>query len=144
MGEPVFNKNYPDPKAMIDGLHKNNVHLMISVWPYFRPGSPVYDDMDKKGLFIDKTKVPGFHPAGMALYDAFNPAAREYYWGLMNKALFQIGDRFHEEQRDIHLPGSRLGERDVVRQFAQRRQEIRGRLDEQQPTTRLDDDSRRL
>jgi len=76
---------------MIDGLHKNNVHLMISVWPYFRPGSPVYDDMDKKGFFIDKTKVAGFHPAGMALYDAFNPAAREYYWGLMIKALFQIG-----------------------------------------------------
>ena len=91
MGEPIFNKNYPDPKAMIDELHKNNVHLMISVWPYFRPGSPVYDDMEKKGFFVDKTKVAGFHPAGMALYDAFNPAAREYYWGLMNKALFQIG-----------------------------------------------------
>ena len=91
MGEPVFNKNYPDPKAMIEGLHKNNVHLMISVWPYFRPGSPVYDDMDKQGFFIDRTKVAGFHPARMALYDAFNPKARDYYWGLMNKALFQIG-----------------------------------------------------
>jgi len=91
MGEPVFNKNYPDPKAMIEGLHKNNVHLMISVWPYFRPGSPVYDDMDKQGFFIDRTKVAGFHPARMALYDAFNPKARDYYWGLMNRALFQIG-----------------------------------------------------
>jgi len=91
MGEPVFNKNYPDPKGMIDSLHKNNVHLMISVWPYFRPGSPVYDDMDRKGFFVDRTKVAGFHPAGMALYDAFNPSAREYYWSQMNKALFQIG-----------------------------------------------------
>ena len=91
MGDPVFNKNYPDPKGMIDDLHKNHVHLMISVWPYFRPGSPVYDDMDKQGFFIDRTKVSGFHPAGMALYDAFNPEARKYYWNLMDKALFKIG-----------------------------------------------------
>ena len=91
MGEPVFNKNYPDPKGLIDTLQKEHVHIMFSVWPYFRPGSPVYDDMDKKGFFIDKTKVSGFHPAGMALYDAFNPEARNYYWKLMNDGLFKIG-----------------------------------------------------
>jgi alpha-D-xyloside xylohydrolase len=91
MGEPVFNKNYPDPKGLIDALHKNNVHLMISVWPYFRPGSPVYDDMDKRGFFIDKTIAPSFHPVAQALYDPFNPEARKYYWSLMNNALFKIG-----------------------------------------------------
>jgi alpha-D-xyloside xylohydrolase len=47
--------------------------------------------MDKKGYFIDKTKVSGFHPAGQALYDAFNPAARAYYWQLIDKGLFKIG-----------------------------------------------------
>ena len=91
MGEPVFNKNYPDPQGMVDTLHKDHVHLMVSVWPFFRPGSPVYDDMDKRGLFIAKTKVSGFHPEGMALYDAFNPDARKYYWKLMDDALFRIG-----------------------------------------------------
>ncbi len=91
MGEPVFNKNYPDPKGMIEDLHKNHFHVMFSFWPYFRPGSPVYDDMDKRGYFIDRTKVSGFHPAGQALYDAFNPAARKYYWQLIDKGLFQIG-----------------------------------------------------
>jgi alpha-D-xyloside xylohydrolase len=91
MGEPVFNKNYPDPKGMIDDLHKNNFRVMFSFWPYFRPGSPIYDDMDKRGYFVDRTKVSGFHPAGQALYDAFNPAAREYYWKLIDKGLFQIG-----------------------------------------------------
>src|SRR5208282_2792063 len=91
MGEPVFNKSYPDPKGMIETLHKDNFHLMISVWPYFRPGSKTYDDMDKRGFFIAKTVVLGFHPAGMALYDAFNPGARKYYWNLMNQALFKIG-----------------------------------------------------
>ena len=91
MGDPVFNKNYPDPKGMVDGLHAKNVHLMISVWPYFRPGSPVYDDMDKRGFFIAKTVAPSFHPVDQALYDAFNPEARKYYWKLMNDALFKIG-----------------------------------------------------
>ena len=91
MGELVFNKNYPDPKGMVASLHKDHVHLMVSVWPFFRQGSPVYDDMDKKGFFIARTKVSGFHPAGMALYDAFNPEARKYYWKLMNDALFKIG-----------------------------------------------------
>jgi alpha-D-xyloside xylohydrolase len=91
MGDPVFNKSYPDPQGMIDALHNDHVHLMISVWPYFRPGSPVYDDMDKRGFFIDRTKVQSFHPPGMALYDAFNPEARKYYWKLMNDALFRIG-----------------------------------------------------
>jgi len=91
MGEPVWNSKYPDPRGMVATLHKENVHLMVSVWPYFRPGSPVYDDMSRKGLFIDKTKVGAFHPAGMALYDAFNPEARKYYWDLINNALFKIG-----------------------------------------------------
>jgi alpha-D-xyloside xylohydrolase len=92
-GEHVFNTNYPDPKGMVDDLHKNNVHLMISVWPFFEPGSKEYEYMDKQGWFVDKfkyDKLP-YHRAGMAAYDATNPAARNYYWELMNKALFSIG-----------------------------------------------------
>jgi alpha-D-xyloside xylohydrolase len=92
-GEHVFNPKYPDPKGMVDDLHKNNIHLMISVWPFFEPGSKEYDYMDKQGWFIDKfkyDKLP-YHRAGMAAYDASNPAARKYYWELMNKALFSIG-----------------------------------------------------
>jgi alpha-D-xyloside xylohydrolase len=91
MGEAVFNKNYPDPKGMIDDLHKNHFHVMFSFWPYFRPGSPVYEEMDKRGFFVDRTKVSGFHPAGQALYDAYNPAARKYYWQLIDQGLFRIG-----------------------------------------------------
>jgi alpha-D-xyloside xylohydrolase len=91
MGEPAFNKNYPDPKGMIDDLHGHHFHVMFSFWPYFRPGSPVYDDMAWRGFFVDRMKVSGFHPAGQALYDAFNSDARKYYWQLINKGIFQIG-----------------------------------------------------
>jgi alpha-D-xyloside xylohydrolase len=92
-GEHVFNKNYPDPKGMVDELHRENVHLMISVWPFFEPGSAVYEEMEKKGWFVDKFKFakPPYHTAGMAVYDATNPEARKYYWNLMEKALFNIG-----------------------------------------------------
>ncbi|HYG97570.1 MAG TPA: glycoside hydrolase family 31 protein [Terriglobales bacterium] len=92
-GEHVFNKNYPDPKGMVDELHKNNFHLMISVWPFFEPGSAEYDYMDKQGWFVEKfkyDKLP-YHRAGMAIYDATNPEARKYYWDLMDKALFKLG-----------------------------------------------------
>jgi len=100
MGNPVFNpKRYPDPKKMLDDLHKNNFHLMISVWPFFRPNAdghaetpdPVYQEMDRRGFFIAKTISPSFHPVGQGLYDAFNPKARKYYWNLIEKALFKIG-----------------------------------------------------
>ena len=90
-GEFKFNKNYPDPKGMVDDLHANHVHLMVSVWPYFYPGSATYDEMDKLGYFIDHAKVKSFHPQGMALYDAFNPAAQKYYWNLLDNSLFKIG-----------------------------------------------------
>ena len=66
---------------------------MISVWPFFEPGSAVYDEMDKRGWFVDKFKFakPPYHTNGMAVYDATNPEARNYYWQLMDKALFNIG-----------------------------------------------------
>ena len=92
-GEFVFNKNYPDPKGMVDELHKENFHLMISIWPFFEPGSANYDYMDKKGWFVDKFKFakPPYHTDAMAVYDATNPEARKYYWSEVNKGLFSIG-----------------------------------------------------
>ena len=91
MGEFKWSDKYPDPKGLLDDLHRNHFHLMVSVWPYFYAGSETYADMDRKGFFIDRTIAAAFHPKGMALYDATNPEARKYYWNLMDNALFQIG-----------------------------------------------------
>jgi alpha-D-xyloside xylohydrolase len=92
-GEFVFNKNYPDPKTMIDQLHSENFHLMISIWPFFEPGSANYDYMEKQGWFVDKFKYakPPYHTSGMAVYDATNPEARKFYWDKVDKGLFSIG-----------------------------------------------------
>jgi alpha-D-xyloside xylohydrolase len=92
-GEFVFNKNYPDPKAMVDQLHSENFHLMISIWPFFEPGSANYDYMQSKGWFVEKFKYakPPYHTDAMAVYDATSPEARKYYWDQVNKGLFSIG-----------------------------------------------------
>ena len=78
---------------MIDQLHSENFHLMISIWPFFEPGSPNYDYMNSKGWFVDKFKYakPPYHTDAMAVYDATSPEARKYYWDLVNKGLFSIG-----------------------------------------------------
>jgi alpha-D-xyloside xylohydrolase len=92
-GEFVFNQNYPDPKAMVDTLHAENFHLMISIWPFFEPGSGNYDFMQKQGWFVDKFKFakPPYHTDGMAVYDATNPEARKFYWDKVDEGLFKIG-----------------------------------------------------
>jgi len=92
-GEFVFNNKYPDPKGMVDELHRENFHLMISIWPFFEPGSANYDYMDKQGWFVDKFKFakPPYHTDAMAAYDATSPDARKFYWDQVNKGLFSIG-----------------------------------------------------
>ncbi|MBI3477108.1 MAG: glycoside hydrolase family 31 protein [Acidobacteria bacterium] len=92
-GEFVFNKNYPDPKGMVDELHHDNFHLMISIWPFFEPGSANYDFMDKQGWFVDKFKYakPPYHTDAMAAYDATSPGARKFYWDQVNQGLFSLG-----------------------------------------------------
>jgi alpha-D-xyloside xylohydrolase len=91
MGEMKWNEHYPDPQGMINTLHKENFHLMVSIWPYFRPGSATYDEFDKNGWFIAKTTQQSFHPVGQALYDPTNDAARKKYWENANTALFSKG-----------------------------------------------------
>ncbi len=105
-GEFLFNKNYPDPKEMLEDLHRNHFHLMVSIWPFFYPGTPTYEEMDKRGFFIDRTNAPAFHPQGTAVYDATNPAARAYYWNLVDHALFKIGvDAWWEDTTEPETEG---------------------------------------
>jgi alpha-D-xyloside xylohydrolase len=91
MGEMKWNSKYPDPQGLINTLHREHFHLMVSVWPFFRPGSATYDEWDRNGWFITKMLAAGFHPLGQALYDATNPDARKRYWANLNDALFKNG-----------------------------------------------------
>jgi alpha-D-xyloside xylohydrolase len=90
MGSHEFNKNYPDPQGMVDELHRENYHVMISVWPDFEPGSRNYDELVSHGWTVNKG--PDFlYSRSSRLYDATNPSARAFYWSAMKKSLFDIG-----------------------------------------------------
>ncbi len=72
MGSFVFNKHYPDPKAMVDTLHREHFHIMISVWPRFMPDQPNFDIFKRNGWFIHINSPDHQLASGAGLYDAFN------------------------------------------------------------------------
>jgi alpha-D-xyloside xylohydrolase len=73
-------ERYPDPKAMVDELHKANVHAMISIWPVFGKGTPNYDALDKIGGLTHITWNNVVTHTYDTYYDAHNPKARALYW----------------------------------------------------------------
>jgi alpha-D-xyloside xylohydrolase len=83
------NPLYPRPKEMIEKIHKNNAHIMISVWPSFGENTAIYKKLKEKKLLYDFNTWP--NEARIRVYDAFNPLARNIYWNYMNRNLFSIG-----------------------------------------------------
>jgi alpha-D-xyloside xylohydrolase len=80
-GDPVFNANYRDVPKDLEALHQQNVHAMISVWGLFDPASENF-----KELAAHQFDVPKAH-----VYDATNPAARDFYWNKLAGKLFAQG-----------------------------------------------------
>lgn len=84
------NPGFPDPKAMIDSIHRLHAHVIISVWPSFGPKTKIYGEFKQKGMLLDFTTWPP--TSGDRPYDAYNPHARDiYWWSYINKNIFQLG-----------------------------------------------------
>jgi len=50
IGVHVMNPaRYPDPKKMVDELHKANIHGMISIWPVFGKKTKDFDASHSEG-----------------------------------------------------------------------------------------------
>lgn len=84
-----LNPGFPEPKKMIEHAHKNNTHIMISVWPGFGPQTKQYKEFKEKNMLIDFETWPP--RSGARVYDVYNPEARNIYWDYMNKNLFSLG-----------------------------------------------------
>lgn len=98
-------KRFPDPAAAIKALHDQNIHLMISVWAKFAPGSANYKELDEKGFLYPKATEDARY------YDAFNPQAREMYWRQMNDLLFKKGiDAWWLDATEPEIPMDRYRE----------------------------------
>lgn len=79
-------KKFPEPEGMVDVLHRENYHFMVSIWCGFGPNTAVYQDMEKRGLL---------HPpvgwAGFKFFDAHNPEATRLYWEYVKAGFFSKG-----------------------------------------------------
>ncbi len=62
-------EHYPDPRALTDSLHKDNVHLMLSVWSKVDHSTALGQKLEEKGYYID----------GTDWIDFFQPEAAEFY-----------------------------------------------------------------
>jgi alpha-D-xyloside xylohydrolase len=86
-GGMIFDETkYPRPKEMIDELHRDNFHLMISIWAGLGPSSQIYKEMDKHGYLFSTVGWAGFK-----YFDVYNPAATDLYWKYANEGLFSKG-----------------------------------------------------
>lgn len=95
------NPEFPDPQGMIDHVHKQNAHIMISVWASFGPDTKPFKVMKEKNMLLDFITWPASsvdtwppdpdRPSGVRAYDAYSPEARDIYWDYMNKGLFSKG-----------------------------------------------------
>ena len=84
-GNPLF----PNPKGMIDEVHRLNAHIIISVWPSFGRKTTLYETFKEKNMLLGIESFPAHY--SVRVYDAFNPEARAIYWKALNDNLFSIG-----------------------------------------------------
>jgi alpha-D-xyloside xylohydrolase len=85
---------YPDPAGWIRSIHDTyHAQLMISVWPRFYPETANYSALRAKGFLYPPNITEGmkdFLGHAFAVYDAFNPAARQLYWSQIDRTLFSL------------------------------------------------------
>ena len=76
----MYPERYPNPKLMVDDLHKANFHTMISIWPVMAKGTPNYDEMVKAGQMTSITWENVMTKTYDSYYDAHSAKARQIYW----------------------------------------------------------------
>lgn len=77
-----------NPQEMVDYVHKNNAHLMITIWPDFGPWTDQYKELERMNALLPFDTWP--QNVGAKVYDVFNPQARELYWRYLTH-LYDMG-----------------------------------------------------
>lgn len=81
IGSHIMNPDrYPNPKALVNELHKANIHGMISIWPVFGKGTPNFNALQNTGGLTDITWDNVVTHTFDSYYDAHSAAARKLYW----------------------------------------------------------------
>ena len=96
-----LSEQFTDGKQMIDRVHEQNAHIMISIWASFGPQTQQFAKLAEKGLLLPIETWPQSglshiwpprmeYPSGVKVYDAYSPVARQIYWDHL-KRLFDYG-----------------------------------------------------
>lgn len=81
-GQKSFDpKRFPDPKKMIQNLHKENVSFMISIWPNMDEKTENYKEMKENGALLPASSI----------YNALEKKGRMLYWEQVKKGLYNYG-----------------------------------------------------
>jgi len=89
-------RDYPDPKKLIDGLHAQNLNFMISVW--CNPHGKIADELKASHLLLKGGWI-----------DVFSPQGREIRWKYINSAFFSEGtDAWWGDATEPGDPGTDL------------------------------------
>ncbi|WP_237152443.1 glycoside hydrolase family 31 protein [Oryzibacter oryziterrae] len=72
---------YPDPKGLLDEVHRRDARLMLSVWARIDPSSELGQEFGRRGYYI----------AGTEWVDFFNPEAAEFYASEQETRLRRFG-----------------------------------------------------
>jgi len=96
-----LNVEFPNPQKMVDDVHSQHAHMIISIWSSFGPQTKPYHEMDAKGMLFNIKTWPESgselwppkldYPSGVRVYDAYSPEARDIYWKYLNKGIFSLG-----------------------------------------------------
>jgi len=89
-------KRFPDPKGMVEQIHKLNARFMISVWPKFYPTTENYKELDAKGYIyrrnVEKGEKDWIGDGYLnAHYDPYAQEARDIYWRQVRDKLNVLG-----------------------------------------------------
>lgn len=101
-------ERFPDPKGMIDCLHKMGFKVMLWLSPYVSPDSPEFRELDRKGLFVkdpkeDCSAIVHWWNGWSAMLDMSNPGAKEW-----------LSDKLHGMQEEYGVDGFKFDAGDAA------------------------------
>ena len=85
---------YPNPAEMMSALHKEDFHVVISVWAKFGAETEVDKEFVADHLVLERaasTGEPGETKERENWADLFNPKAQKLFWADLNRNLFKDG-----------------------------------------------------
>lgn len=80
-------ERFSDPAEMVDQLHKNNYHVMISVWPRFDVETTHLKELEEAGAIYPEVYRNVYPPGFGKWYDAYNSKGRKLYWKQISEKL---------------------------------------------------------